>query len=221
MSNALSAFRPMPDISGIFTAEKGNLRCTAVQLRDGGLCLYSPVQGLGPDAWKSLEVLGEVTHLLAPNHYHHKGVAEYAAAFPDATLCASARATPRLEKQTGHMFTTLGDVALGLPDDMVLVEPNGLKTGEVWIDMVLPDGHLWIVTDAFCGPKTCKADFADTPELLGTFPKFGIGDRDVYCHWLASAVQASAPTQIVPCHGAMIQGDDLGAKALRLLTDSS
>ena len=217
MSKSLSAFCPVPGLSGIYTAEKGNLRCTAVRLVGGGLCLYSPVQGLGDEARESLVALGPVTHLLAPNHYHHKGLAEYAAAFPKAIPCAPEAALSRLETQTGVVFTPLADAGIDLPAGSAWVTPEGLKTGEVWLDQVLPDGRLWIVTDAFCGPKTHKTGFADAPELLGTFPIYGIADSAIYRDWLASALQSGAPTFIIPCHGAMIGGNDLASKTLELV----
>ncbi|MEP6018774.1 MAG: hypothetical protein ABJ251_09870 [Paracoccaceae bacterium] len=43
MRKSKSAFTPIPDHPEIWSAQKGNLRCTALKLRDGSLCLYSPV----------------------------------------------------------------------------------------------------------------------------------------------------------------------------------
>ena len=81
MSKFLSAFAALDDFSGLYCAERGSLRCTAIRLRSGGLCLFSPVQGLGDTAIASLAALGEVEVLFAPNHYHNKGLREYAEFF--------------------------------------------------------------------------------------------------------------------------------------------
>lgn len=72
MSKLLSAFAALDDFSGLYRAERGSLRCTAIRLRSGGLLLFSPVQGLGDTAIASLAALGEVEVLFAPNHYHNK-----------------------------------------------------------------------------------------------------------------------------------------------------
>ncbi|WP_299043264.1 hypothetical protein [uncultured Tateyamaria sp.] len=218
MSKTLSAFRPVDGADGlVHSARKGNLRCTAIRLRDGGLCLYSPVAGLGMAARDSLEALGPVAYLLAPNHYHHKGLAEYCAAFPDAQLICSTAARPRLETQTSLSFAACEDADLGLPPLARVVVPNGLKTGEIWIALRTGSDMIWIVTDAFCGEQAASDTVSDAPRLLGTFPRFGIGDRSAYRAWLAGQVATAAPTRIIPCHGSIIHGDALGAQALQLI----
>ncbi|MEM9012633.1 MAG: hypothetical protein AAGE18_15500 [Pseudomonadota bacterium] len=219
MSKDLSAFQPLDGFEGVFTAQKGTLRCSALWLRSGGLCLYSPVLGLGDAAQASLRDLGEVTHLLAPNHYHHKGLGEYHAAFPTAQLCSTGAAAPRLAKQTGLSFTPLEEASLPLPDAARFVEPEGLKTGEVWLQIEAADQRLWIVTDAFRGAKGPVGAAVERPELLGTFPSFGIADRRVYRDWLAGMVAEAPPSAILPCHGAMIAGANLAADAMALIDD--
>ncbi|MEO1160378.1 MAG: hypothetical protein AAFW74_07950, partial [Pseudomonadota bacterium] len=100
----LGAFVPLREIDGVYIARKAGLRCSALVLTGGDVCLFSPVQGLGAEAISSLAEIGPVTHLLAPNHYHNKGLAEYLSAFPDACLCAPEAAMPRLKKVTGLAF---------------------------------------------------------------------------------------------------------------------
>lgn len=219
MSKQLSAFEPLPGYSGVYTAQNGNLRCTAIRLRSGGLCLYSPVSGLGDTARESLQRLGDVTHLLAPNHYHNKALPEYSAAFPQAPLCCTIQAMTRLKKQTSLDFKPLNEAEISLPSGVRFVEPVGLKTGEVWVEVASETGRVWIVTDAFRGPKTAGAGYSKEPELLGTFPTFGIKDRTAYHGWLAAYVGDAHPTMIVPCHGSIIQGYQLGAQALGLVKD--
>ncbi len=219
MSKQLGPFEPVPGFAGVSSARKGELRCVAIQLKSGGLCLYSPVAGIGGVATQSLTEIGDVTHLLAPNHYHNKGLAEYVKAFPDAKLCCTEGAKPRLIKQTGLAFEVLSPTTLPLPDEVRLIATKGLKTGEFWVEVVAPDACLWIVTDAFSGPKG-EQDFAGTqPDLLGTFPKFGIGDRQVYATWLRGAIQAARPTALLPCHGAAVAGETLADDLLRLSHD--
>ena len=216
MKKELSKFESIPLQSDIWSAQKGNLRCTALRLRDGSLCLYSPVLGLGGVAKDSLTDLGKVSHLLAPNHYHHKGLKEYSEAFPEAKLVCSERAHPRLAQQTGLPFANLQTVAPLLPDDCNFAEPDGLKTGEVWLTLETPSGSIWIVCDSFKGPNGKVGNVGTNIGLLGTFPTYGIRDTDAYSKWIKAGIQTQAPSMIVPCHGSIVQSDTLAADILAL-----
>ncbi|MEP3278016.1 MAG: hypothetical protein ABJN26_01465 [Stappiaceae bacterium] len=219
MAKGLSAFRSVEDLDNVFVAEKGGLRCSAIRLKTGNICLFSPVQGLGDTARESLAALGPVTQVLAPNHYHNKGLIEYSEAFPEATLCAPERATPRLEKQTGLSFEPLDNVKTELPDTVQIIEPRGLKTGEIWLRAQSEDQLAWLVVDAFCGSKGSMTGVSDTPGMLGTFPSFGIADKPVYKSWVEKQIEADQPTSIIPCHGQMVGADNLAGKLLALVGD--
>ena len=152
----LGPFGGVESLQGVYAANSANLRCTAIKLTDGGICLFSPVSGLGEEAMASLENIGPVTFLLAPNHYHNRGLAEYAEAYPAAQLCASKAASPRLEKQTGLSFETPGGLSKLLPKGATIYEPEGLKTGEVWMRFSGGTTSAWLVVDAICGSKIGK-----------------------------------------------------------------
>jgi len=190
MSKELSSFEPLESVENVWGATKSTLRCTAIQLKDGSICLYSPVLGLSDDALASLRKLGKVKYLLAPNHYHHKGLAQYQQAFPNAKLVCSHRARPRLEQQTGLVFGKYDAFEKELTPNVRLLEPEGLKTGEVWMDVAGDQGRAWIVTDAFKGAGKSKQTITDVLELLGTFPKFGIDNITIYLDWLTEHVSS-------------------------------
>lgn len=217
MSKDLSAFSRVDMHPSLWTAQKGNLRCTALKLRDGSLCLYSPVSGLSDRARKSLDEIGDVRFLLAPNHYHNKGLVEYAQTFPQASLVCSSRAEPRLKKQTGLSLSELDVLAPMLPDACSILEPDGLKTGETWWELVHSDQRIWVVTDAFAGPSGPVGLVSDAISLLGTFPKFGIDDKENYSAWVSSRIADRPPSAIIPCHGALLECPDLAARISALL----
>ncbi|MEM7720704.1 MAG: hypothetical protein AAF222_16030 [Pseudomonadota bacterium] len=217
MSNVLSAFTPVPEQTNLWSAQKGNLRCTALKLRDGSFCLYSPVLGLGEETKASLAAQGEVSYLLAPNHYHHKGLKEFAEAFPKAKLVCSERAQPRLAKQTGLDSDSLQLLQPHLPEGYSIAEPQGLKTGEVWLVGQTPSDLLWVVCDSFKGPSGPVGSIGTSVEMLGTFPIYGIKDGDVYAAWVAAQLATGAPSMIVPCHGAMVRNTELAPDILALL----
>lgn len=209
-ANLLGPFEPVPECSTLHIARKGNLRCTAFVLQDGGLCVFAPAKGLGDSARGSLEALGSVSHLLAPNHYHNIGLKEYAATFPGASICTTDIAAPRLEKVTGLNFDGLDALAGKLPEGINLLQPDGLKNGEVWLRVEVAEGVAWVVVDAFAGPKMTAGE-ARAAELgfFGIFPKLGVGDKPAYRDWVARQIKADRPTLIVPCHGALVAAADL------------
>ncbi len=209
MTAELMEFKPVTGLTGVFSATKGGLRCTAITLKTGGLCLYSPVAGIGHKGKASLANIGQVEVLLAPNHYHNKGLAEYVLAFPDAHLLAPSPCHARLQKITGLGFADVSALDLLLPDDMQCVAPAGLKTGEVWITS--PD--FWLVVDAFAGPA--KGD--GPAQLLKTFPRYGVADAMAYTRWAADFILRSPPKILVPCHGGILRAPNLPAQLEKLL----
>ena len=217
MSKSLCVFTPIPNHPTIWSAQKGTLRCTALRLHDESLCLYSPVLGLGKEARASLAALDEVAYLLTPNHYHHKGLNEYADAFPRAKIVCSGGAQARLEKQTGLAFEGLERLTTLLPDGCDLAEPAGLKTGEVWLAVKTEQERLWIVCDSFKGPKGKVGHVGQAVEMLSTFPTYGIKDKDVYAAWLHERSIADEPTMIIPCHGSMVRNEHLAKDVTSLL----
>lgn len=76
-----------------FGVEVGT-RMTVVRLRDGGLFVHSPV-ALDLPTRHAIDALGPVTAIVAPTLFHHLYVAEWALAYPSASLSAC----PGLEKK--------------------------------------------------------------------------------------------------------------------------
>jgi hypothetical protein len=58
---------------------------TVLALGDGGLLLHSPLP-LTAERRAAVEALGPVTHLYAPNTFHHSWLGEWSQAFPDACM---------------------------------------------------------------------------------------------------------------------------------------
>ena len=212
MSKASEPLRQLEGFESLWTIQRGNLRCNAVRLTTGGVCLYSPVEKLSPE----FKQLAPVRFLLAPNHYHNKAIAEYAEAFPDARLISGAAERPRLEKITSRKFEGLAELRRGLPEHVSLVEPEGLKTGEIWLKVAGSAGVAWIVTDAFCGLAATKNEEA-TLGLLKTFPRYGIQNADKFSTWVRNRLETEVPTLILPCHGKAVTGRDLKTDVSTLL----
>lgn len=213
MSTKLSKFENIDGINGVFCATKGSLRCTAIQLKDQSLCLFSPVSGLNDEAVESLAAIGKVSYLLAPNHWHNKGLIEYGSTFSNSIFTASKAAMPRLEKLTKLNFQDLKTLSDLLPSHISILYPDGLKTGEIWLRIEYSNSIAWLVVDAFCSKnKKIKISVVDEPELLGPFPKMGVGNKDEYYEWAMNQLQKDKPTMVIPCHGSLISSKILTSK---------
>ena len=217
MKQMLSEFQPVEGVEHVYSAQKGALRCVAILLTDGALCLYSPVAGLGDTALSSLAAVGRVKMLLAPNHYHNRAVGQFSKAFPDAKLVCTETARPRLEKVTGLSFQSPDCLDGELPGNVVVRMPDGLKTGELWFRVQIGRGLAWIVTDAFRGPAGSVGEVADELQMMGTFPGFGVKHAETYKHWIAEEVECAPPDLIIPCHGSMIRAANLAVQVRHLV----
>ncbi|MFA6031526.1 MAG: hypothetical protein WC889_01330 [Myxococcota bacterium] len=219
MTRQISAFTPVHGLEGVYIARAGRLHCFALRLRNGGLCLYSPLGGLAADTRDQLESLGGVTVLLAPNHYHNKGLQEHVDAFPDALLVCTTAAEPRLRKVTGLSFAPLGMLGTHLMDGHDFFEPEGVKTGEVWVQI---EGAqtAWIVTDAFSAELHPLGEYATAPNLLKTFPKYGVSDATRFRHSTLRLLEESTPTLLLCCHGSPVKAKNLHVQLSDLVADS-
>lgn len=213
MARTSEKFEPIEGLDGVFCARRGTLRCTAIRLADGSICLYSPVAGLAETARASFDSIGKVEFLLAPNHYHHMALEEYVGVFSSARLVAPPAAIPRLQKMTGLAPDNLDGLLDLLPPTVTIVHPEGLKTGEIWLRFKGATQTVWLVVDAICTKKeNAKQPVSNTPELPGTFPSFGIRDKELYRDWLLKQIELDQPGMVIPCHGSLIVADDLPVK---------
>lgn len=66
---------------------RANTRKTVVRLEDGNLLIHSPVETTDELA-AEIDALGKVSHLVAPNLFHHLFLEGALQRWPDARLCA-------------------------------------------------------------------------------------------------------------------------------------
>lgn len=212
-----TAYTSVEGLEGVYSARSGNLNCFAIALNTKDLCLYSPVAALVGSDCAFPGDLGDVSVLLAPNHYHNKGLQPFSDRYPNAERVCSDAARPRLRKITGLDFASLEKLREQLPKAVKILHPEGLKTGEVWMQVQHGGTVAWIVTDAFSAERRPSGEFNTAPSMLGTFPKFGVKDASVYKSWVAQQIAAQPPTVLLPCHGSPVRNRDLGAQLLTLL----
>ena len=210
-----------PVANGVWTARRSAARMLAFRLTDGTLALYSPVAGLTGAFRTSVEAIGTVSVLVAPNHFHHLGLAEHAEAFGVRTIVAPADAITRLARQTDLNFEPLDAVEQRLTEGCSLRVTQGAKANEAWLSFSHDGGTAWAVCDAFAAKAAPDDPPASEPVMRGAFattclPK-KLDEREVYKAWARECITAERPTLLLPCHGGTVSAPDLPELLLALV----
>lgn len=157
---------------------------------------------------------------LVPNSYHHLGVPAWIKKYTELTIVASDKAIPRLKRKGYNPIQSLSLFKESLPDNITLLEPPGLRCGEVWIRVKTRAGIAWIVCDSFFNYPKFSNKFITrliqkimkaAPGLqMSQVVKYGlIKNRKVYKGWLLNQIAADKPTMLVPAHGEILNSNDL------------
>jgi hypothetical protein len=201
------------------------LRSVAFRLADGRLAVWSPIKGLGRAAHEELAGLGRPDLLVAPNHFHNLGLREYAAAYPQATVVASAAAAPRVKSKCGREVREEARLRQALPLHVSLLIPPGTKCGEMWLSVRGAKQRAWIVGDGFHNiARTPFSPIGLLLKALAVSPGLRIGgafrwlirDRAAYQEWLVNKLHSERPTMLIPCHGQAISDPALPERLQRL-----
>lgn len=230
-----TAFVPVDGVPGLHTAERlvwstWSLRCFALALPGGGALVVSPVKDLGEEAFTSLAAVGAPKVFLAPNHFHHMGVPQWSARFPDAFTVCSDAARPRLMKQRQETrLRPLSDAVPLLPKGASFLDPAGTRNGETWLRLESPTGVTWVVSDAFfwstqAVPGPAGLFLRLTRAVPGlcvgnTFKWLATKDRAAYTAWVLAQLEQDRPTRLCFGHGATLFDEQLAAR-LKALVES-
>ena len=124
---------------------------SVVKLQSGDLFIWSPIP-LTDELRASIDALGPVAHIVAPNNLHHLSVPEWKNAYPQAKIYAA----PALREKRK-------DIAFD--DDLGDTPPSGWA-GE--IDQVVVDGNVITTEVVFFHIKSGTVLFTD---LIQHFPR--------------------------------------------------
>lgn len=217
-------WQPVQPLEGVYEIRRSNgpvsLRAVAVDLGSGSVCVYSPVPKAGQNALQFLSSIGTPI-LLAPNAFHTLGLPEHAAAFADAKVVASGRASGRIHKKTGLVVHDLNALRQRLPAHVAILELPPIRNGEVWLS-VRSGGHCaWIVCDGFLNlHRTPSGAFGMLLKVLRMGPglsisatfKWMLKNRAEYRDWLLAQIERDRPTILIPSHGQNINDPNLPAR---------
>lgn len=217
-------WRPIDERAGLYELEKvvdsgWCWRALAVRLTDGSSLVVSPVKGTLEKSAASLEAIGRPSFALAPNHFHFLGLREARDRYPELTCVSSAVAARRLTSKCGHAFGSLDALRERLPSSITVLEPPGIKTGELWLRAETERGVAWVVSDAFfsvenplkgmMGMILRATQTAPGLRIGSTFLWLALGDRRAYRRWLEERIEEDRPRLLVPSHGDVTHDDGL------------
>ncbi|MDI3291529.1 hypothetical protein [Polyangium sp. 15x6] len=207
------------------------VRMAVVGLGGGALLVVSPGTDLSEAHWERLSRWGTPRFLLAPNHFHHAGLAAWKARFPDAKVVAHPRAQALLRiKRRGIPIEDLSLLEAALPDGIRVFSPPMAKQGETWVSVKTNEGAAWFVTDGILNeerlPRGLLGLFLRVagfrPGLMTNpfFKRFFLEDKAAYKAWVRAELDRDRPVLFVPSHGAPLRGADVGER-LRAATDAA
>ena len=196
-----------------------------------GLVVISPPCRVDPDVLDDLAAYGDVRALVASNAFHHLGLPQWKARFPDASVFAPAQAVARVSKRT-----KLGDIrplAEAAPitgPGLELVDMPHYRTGEVLVRITTERGGVWYVTDILMNlpalPKHPVARLIFSLSGSGPglkfnniAPLFMVKDKRALRRWFADEFRKHPPHWLIPAHGDIVDVQN-DPDAQRLLSGS-
>lgn len=208
------------------TYGKEQVRMVALGLADGGLVVFSPGRRCA-EAREALAKWGTPRFLLAPNHFHNAGLAEWAAAYPEARVVAHPRAHARLKKKVPSLERVdgLDGLAAALPPGARVFGPPMAKQGETWLAVERDGLSALVVCDSVVNLPEVALPFW----LLGFraklmtnpfFKRLFLENKSAYKRWMNDELAAHPPTLFLPCHGGVLRGAEV-ARELARVTDEA
>ena len=191
---------------------------------EGGIIVVSPPCKVAAGVFEDLERFGAVRALLASNAFHHMGLAEWNARFPDAELFAPAQSVARVEKQSGLRGIQPVDKARVIAGaHLDLVDMPHYRTGEVLVRIDSARGLVWYVTDVIMNMPVLPRHplvrllfklSGSAPGLRynNIAPLFMVKDKAALRRWLVAEATAKPPHWLIPAHGDVVDFEaDRGA----------
>ncbi len=185
---------------------------------EGGLVVVSPPCRARSGIFEDLSAYGTVRALVASNAFHHLGLAEWKAQYPDALIFAPAQSIARVERQTKlRGIRPLAEAASIMGSRLELTDMPHYRTGEVLVRMATERGLAWYVTDIIMNLRALPRNpvvslmfwlSGSGPGLRinNIAPLFMVRDKAALKRWLTAEFERTPPDWLIPTHGATVDG---------------
>ena len=183
----------MPVLVYEYNFGPGTANALAVGGKDG-LIVVSPPCRVSPGVFDDLAQYGPVRALVASNAFHHMGLPEWKARFPDAAIFAPAQSIKRVKKQSKVSdIRPLADIAPIAGSRVELTDMPHYKTGEVLVRITTDSGLVWYVTDVIMNLRE-----------LPRQPLFMVRNKRALRRWLANEFRSTSPGWLIATHGDVV-----------------
>lgn len=184
---------------------------------EGGLLVVSPPCRARSGTFEDLSAYGTVRALVASNAFHHLGLAEWKARFPDAAVFAPAQSIERVERQARlRGIRPLAEAASITGSRLELTDMPHYRTGEVLVRMATGRGRAWYVTDIIMNLSALPRNpfvsllfrlSGSGPGLKvnNIAPLFMVRDKAALKRWLATEFEKAPPDWLIPAHGDIVE----------------
>ncbi len=213
-------------LSYTYSFGPGTANAFTARLADGRLLVVSPPYGVDEPVFADLQEFGEVGALVANNGFHHLGLAEWKARFPDVRVFAAPETAARVKKKNpgAPAFEPMNSLQPLLSTDVAVIESPNTKCGETWAWVKTPSGYAWYTSDILVNldslPKNLLLrlmfKLTGTKTGFGVFHtalKFTANDKNQLLSALRNDMKTHPPSTIVPAHGAVLARPGLAAEA--------
>ncbi|MFO1303631.1 MAG: hypothetical protein U1F54_07850 [Burkholderiales bacterium] len=219
----------LPVLTCDYTFGPGSARSLAVGI-DGGIAIVSPPYRAREEDFAAIGRYGAVRALVAPNAFHHLGLAEWKRRFPDAQIYAPRQSIDRVQRKAGVAgIRPLADLAALGGRRVTFTDMPHYKTGEALVRIDTARGRAWYVTDVIFnfetmpGPLPIRMIFrlsgsAPGLRINNIAPLFMVQDKRALMGWLAQEAGRDPPRFLIPAHGAILDCGPGGDAVRRLLT---
>lgn len=211
-------------------AKQGLANTFVARMANDKLLVVSPAARISDAALGDLAEFGEVGAVIAPNGFHHLGVAEWRAKFPKARFFAAPETVIRVRAKNPDAgeFEPISLVPLIAGPRIGIGEVENTKCGETWVWVEVAGGHIWFVSDILANiPKLPSNPLAWMAfKATGSAPgyrvfnlamKFMVKDKAGTLRTLADEMKKHPPSIVVPAHGPPLAGDDIADRTQALI----
>ncbi len=213
-----------------FNDAGGSATTWVARIGDGKLLAISPGKGFSDADHQDLAEFGEVVAVVAPNGFHHLGVAEWRTRYPNARFFAPKLAQARIAKKNpdAGTFEDLSELKALLPGNVSVREAPATKVGELWAWAKTADGYAWYASDLICNWESFPGPFF--LNWIWKWTKSGPGyklfhfammaivkdKKALFREWLED-LKAHPPTHVVPAHGPCASHEGVGQQTIDMV----
>lgn len=214
---------------------RATANCLVARMADNNLLVISPACNMTDAAFETLQRLGHVGAIVANNGMHHRGLAEWTARFPYASVHAPGAAMVRIRERSPGVGSILPFERLTgrLRGRIHLIEAPFTRCGESVAIIRIRRGWTWFASDLLVNlarieaPLPIRLLFRLTRSgpgyrIFNLAMKQTIKDRTAVLTWLSAELTQRPPVVIVPSHGPFLdrpglyrETQDMVSEALR------